>query len=223
MLITAVAWGLIGGLGEPPRPQSYRIWVESMKCIEETSEASASDETYVVAYIADRSRIGKSDLAAYQGAFMKGPIENTDAGETKSLNIRLWHPKYSAGRPIPNADDILIACCLMEHDDERTSDLAQAVEEKCMASLLYTNLGLRPSREAFARAIKAAMDETMDIDHGDSGGEFFSNEDDRIGPSFGVHFTNSDLAAAKPVRKSVTVAGDGGKYTVTFRLERSPG
>src|SRR5262245_49757124 len=153
-------------------PQSYRIWIEKFHCIEETSEASASDETYVVAYIADRSRIGKSDFAASQGAFKCAVIEDTDAGETKTVNVRLWHPLYSAGRPIPNADDILIVCCLMEHDNESLSSLTDTLEEKCMAALLKQRLSGN-SRDGFMDAIKKAMDEAMNLDYGSAGEDYF--------------------------------------------------
>src|SRR5687768_3261602 len=88
----------------------FRVAFMEMRCLEETSESSASDEPYALFFAADlHSLIPKGNL------FRTQVFEDTDEGELKKQWVRIWGVNQTP-QPITDPDKVIFLVALMEND-----------------------------------------------------------------------------------------------------------
>ena len=87
---------------------NFRIAFMEMRCLEETSESSASDEPYALFFSADLTGpLPNANL------FRTQVFEDTDKGELKKQWVRIWGTNQTP-QPIADPDKVILLAALME-------------------------------------------------------------------------------------------------------------
>jgi hypothetical protein len=192
----------------------FRIAFMEMRCLEETSEISASDEPYALFFTADLH--GSAPKAAM---FRTKVFEDTDQDELKKQWVRIWGVNEQA-RPITDPNKVIILVALMENDESSPDDIVTATRP-LMAGNLLTLASSGTSRSKMVSELIKSFKSGINL--GSLPG--IPNEDDRIGEPQELRITSADLAAAKKstIRRNLTFSGDGGKYRLGFDIAAGPG
>ena len=192
----------------------FRIAFIEMRCLEETSESSASDEPYAVFFIADlHNSVPKA--VVHRTRF----FENTDKGDLDKQWIRIWGPDQKPA-VISDPDKVLILAALMENDESDPDAVATAARAGMFANLLsFASAGV--GRSKMVSGLIASFKGALEL--GKAPG--YPNSDDLLGAPQELRITAADLAAAKlsTQRRNLTFSGDGGRYRLGFDIAAGPG
>ncbi len=187
----------------------FRIAFMEMRCLEETSESSASDEPYAVFFTADLH-----GLVPKMSVYRTQVFEDTDEGELKKQWVRIWGVNQKA-QTITDPDKVIILVALMENDESDPEFVLATARGLMFANLMaLVSSGInRP--EMITSLIKAF---NASLDAGVATG--FPNADERLDSAKELHITPSDMVAANAatIRKNLTFSGDGGKYRLGFDM-----
>ena len=211
----------------------FTLRVSFLRVLEESDESSASDEPYVLVWLAD---IGKALPSSRTTKI--GPWENADAGELMRavppddlfaplapvladlvIADDIWGMN---GKPakVQSPDDLIVLVAACEHDNRNTNQVRTMVNG-IMAGALASQLGSNLTRAErvdqlkaqFRDAVNQALVSAPNI-----------NNDERVGPVQELRLTKADLdkvASAGVAKRTLTFnGGDEGSYRVELRLER---
>lgn len=206
-----------------------KIYLREMRCIEETDEAG-DDEPYVL--------VSSVNLAATTAITATVPGTNQTAtiqvpAPASTVVLYDWTKDFSdddrqlvPGAPesfwgvngfpatLTNPDDVIIMVSLMEEDDGQPGVLRGLLRATVVASVAGS---MAFSRDDRVRMLRQDIDSVL---HTPTGAP---NYDDVVGTQE-LRFTVQELADAEnfiTVRKDVEIAGDGGRYRLTFEA-RNP-
>jgi hypothetical protein len=194
----------------------FRIAFMEMRCLEETSELSASDEPYVLFFTADlRGPIPKTALNRTK------VFEGTDKGTLDKQWVRIWGVDGNA-QPIVDPDNVLILVKLMEYDDSDPNDIVTATRAALFGNVLSLFGSGKSHSDIVTQLIPVFNSTARTSAHAsalaNAGLGRPPNADDEIGSAQELRITQADLNAAKngTIRKNLTFSGDGGKYRLGF-------
>ena len=197
----------------------FRIAFMEMRCLQETSELSASDEPYILFFTADlHGLIPKMSLSKTK------VFEGTDKGTLDKQWVRIWGVDGNA-QPIIDPDKILILVKLMENDDSDPRDLVVDCRPLLSSNCLFLAQSGKSHSDIVAQLIQV-FDRKASESAGLSAANKFihlggsPNADDDIGSAQELRITQTDLNNAKnrTIRKNLTFSGDGGKYRLGFDI-----
>lgn len=192
------------------------ITLESLTCLDDTTEWG-HDEPYAII-----ASVIPGDLTA--GRFPHAHVTlqtfpDTDAGDTHGAGLTIWGLD---GQPaeLKDPDDAIFAVALMEWDNGN-----RGVMRSLVSSVVTATLGANLSQPRDVLT-KALLEDISGILRTPTG---VPNIDDPFGVQE-LRLTDSDLAetsVGQEVRKTLSFARDGGRYTLTFlarvdRYFRSP-
>jgi hypothetical protein len=202
------------------------IAVSAIKCLDETSELSASDEPYVLVVAADlQSVIPNVEAVLY------GPWGDVDAGETHgtlplpvgadpnifdSLPFVIRKPFWGLnGKPalVNNPAQVIFLVAMMENDDGKPKAGRGLVKGAAVASLASSTNASRAER---IKSLIKDIESAVLIPTG------APNFDDPIDKVKELQLTSQDLSLASTGfhTKTLQFTGDGGKYNVVFELKK---
>ena len=204
------------------------IAVSEIKCLVETSEASASDEPYVLVVAADlQSVIPNVEAVLY------GPWDDVDAGETARtfgpvvppgfdwdlydfLPYVIRKPFWGLNRQptvINNPAQVMFLVAMMGNDDGKPKAARGLVKGAAVASLASSTNATRADR---IKSLIQDIESAVLIPTG------APNFDDPIDKVKELQLTSQDLslASAGVHTKTLQFTGDGGKYNVVFELKK---
>jgi hypothetical protein len=212
----------------------FTLRVSFLRVLEESNESSASDEPYVLVWLADITKALPSARTS-----KVGPWEDADEGELLravpptdflaplapvlpelAIGEYVWGMN---GKPakVNGPDDLVILVAACEHGNRNTNQVRQMVNA-FMSGALASQLGsglTRAERVAqlkvqFRDAVNQALVAAPNI-----------NNDDRVGPVQELRLTKADLdkvASAGVAKRTLNFdGGSEGNYRVELRLERS--
>jgi hypothetical protein len=202
------------------------IAVKEIKCLDETSELSASDEPYVLVVAVDLQPLVPNAEVVLYGAW-----DDVDAGETHgtlplpvgadpnifdSLPFVIRKPFWGLnGQPalINNPAQVIFLVALMENDDGNPKAARGLVKVAAVASLASSTNATRADR---IKNLIADIDSALGIPTG------LPNFDDKVGLTQELQLTSQDLSLASigVQTKSLRFTGDGGQYDVFFELKK---
>lgn len=199
------------------------IALTKIKCKIETDEVGA-DEPYVLVTAVDLSNplLPNAEVTLY------GPWGDVDAGETRTTQPippgvdpndlpfivwrrNAWGPSGQA-KAIANPAHAVILVSMMEHDDGKAGT-ARGLAKAAAVSSLAASMGM--TREQRVSKLKADIHAALGIPTG------APNFDDRVGGTKEFALSANLLnVAAGPKSKTLTIAGDGGRYEVTLQVKK---
>jgi hypothetical protein len=195
-----------------------------MRCLEETSEPSASDEPYVLVFAAQLKSVSGLVTIPSAQTVMYGPWESSDEGDLLTTGFvvggKVIVPPANFwgldGKPqnLSNLDEVIFITALMENDDAQPGGIRAGTHAQMFAAITsYANSGM--SRASMVTKLKKDM---RDILTGVTVTGIPSS-DDLIGVAE-VRFAANALQAVAngPVVQNIELAGDGGKYRLRFEL-----
>jgi len=185
------------------------IAVSAIKCLDETSELSASDEPYVLVVAADlQSVIPNVEAVLY------GPWDDVDAGETHGTLPKkpFWGLN---GKPalVNNPAQVIFVVAMMENDDGKPKAARGLVKGAAVTSLASSTNASRADR---IKSLIQDIESAVLIPTG------APNFDDPIDKVKELQLTSQDLSLASTGvhTKTLQFTGDGGKYNVVFELKK---
>jgi len=185
------------------------IAVSAIKCLDETSELSASDEPYVLVVAADlQSVIPNVEAVLY------GPWDDVDAGETHGTQPKkpFWGLN---GKPalVNNPAQVIFVVAVMENDDGKPKAARGLVKGAAVTSLASSTNASRADR---IKSLIQDIESAVLIPTG------APNFDDPIDKVKELQLTSQDLSLASTgvYTKTLQFTGDGGKYNVVFELKK---
>ncbi|NUT31978.1 MAG: hypothetical protein HOV79_02780 [Hamadaea sp.] len=206
-----------------------KIYLREMRCIEETDEAG-DDEPYALV-TAVNLRATTAVTATAPG--VPQPVTIQVPAPSSTVVLYDWTIDFSDGdrqlvpgapesfwgingfpAPLTDPDDVIFMVSLIEEDDGQPGVLRGLVRASVVASVAATMTFPRDDR---VRMLREDLDSILDTPTG------APNYDDVIGTQE-LRFTAQELADAEnfvTVRKDVEIAGDGGRYRLTFEA-RNP-
>jgi|GEM_PF-2012887 len=208
-----------------------KVALTKMRCLEETSEYSDSDEPYVLVFSAQLTKVGGLIVVPSAITVRYGPWEDVDQGDLVSTSVSipgplgdlLNHPSENFwgldGKPheLNNLDDVIFLAALMENDDAQPGGIRAGMHAQMFASITsYANAGM--SRSDMVSRLKRDM---RDILTGITVTGIPSG-DDLIGVSE-VRFANDALQKVNSQTqvKNIELSGDGGKYRLRFEMSKA--
>jgi hypothetical protein len=197
----------------PPKTTPLAIKFASLYCTEESDESSASDEPYVVFYVANL----KNPAASY--ATRTTLFGNFDSGETNSLlPMTVWGPGGGKAA-IVNRDDLVILASLVENDDTPPDQVVTKVQQLMSASVQSVAANPGMGHDAQASKLIADMNGAL------AAGVITDGNDDEYARPLELRLSEVELYKARTgqtVVHSLNFAGDneidGGRYWVTFHI-----
>lgn len=190
----------------------YKIAFMSLKCLDETSDGGASDEPYVVMFVADVSQ-----PVPRARAFRTSVFGGVDEGEKHSQWVRIWGLDRKPA-VIPDPDELIVLVTLMEHDYSYPDLVLASVQ-----GMTYANLvALRSAgvdRQTLVNELKTTVQAAIRL-----GRATALNKDDIVGVTHELRFTSKDLELARRglVTKDIEVSGDDGRYRLEFHMRAGP-
>jgi hypothetical protein len=206
--------------GAPPAAEAhashaYTLDFYAIKCLDESNEASSHDEPYVLFFVGN---LGGSPLAT--GAAKRTQVfSNTDQGETKYQNVRLWGTGGgSAPMPGNNPDNLIVLVQIMEHDGNTDPNAIRATMQSVMGANIAQYKLQGWSRSQTVSQLKSDMSgiiNTFDFP--------VQNDDDRVGKIMELRVTAGDIAYVHGGNTGEYTLqqndGGDGSYRTYFRLE----
>lgn|SRR5271165_2344146 len=194
------------------------MYLDLIHCDEGTSELTP-DEPYVLTAVVDLSNIVPVQgfpvpLPAFE-VFLNGPFENFKKGKTgfahftPDLLPSIWNV-FGKPSPLTDPNKAIFIVSLMENDDGHPESL-RTIVKGAVASAIFGSLGSDRATQVgkLIHDISSALETP-------TGGPNF---DDKIGEPQELQFSVDELTKAssgETVSKTITFAGDGGRYTLTF-------
>lgn len=203
-----------------------KIALTKMRCLDETSEPSASDEPYVLVFAAKLQKVGGVIVIPSAHTVMYGPWGNVDEGDLVTTNRIQFGPPLKILPPLnfwgisgnadelSNQDDAIFIAALMENDDAQAGGIRAGTHAQMFAAITsYANSGM--SRATMVSKLKKDM---KDILTGVTVTGIPSS-DDLIGVTE-VRFAADALQKVSTATqvKNIELAGDGGKYRLRFEM-----
>lgn len=205
-----------------------KIALTRMRCLEETSEYSDSDEPYVLVFAARMQKVAGLVTIPSAQTVMYGPWEDVDKGDLVTTNriqfgppLKLLPPANFWGinghaEEMASHDDAIFIVALMENDDAEPGGIRAATHAQMFASITsYANANMTHS--AMVSRLKNDMRDILKgiIVTGIPSG------DDLIGVSE-VRFDADALQKVNTAVqvKNIELAGDGGKYRLRFEMSK---
>jgi hypothetical protein len=188
------------------------IYLNHLRCHEETDEVGADEPYVLVAAVDLRSATPAFDVIRY------GPFGDVDAREdhfAPGLSHSFWGLNEKPA-DLRDPQDAIFVVALMENDNGNPEALRTTV------------LGVVTS--SIAGSAGATRDERLVRLIRDVNGilllptAFGLNQDEQVGPPQELRFTREELAAAEggnKISRTLNFRGDGGNYTLTFEILRS--
>ncbi len=194
---------------------SLTIGLQSIKCIEEVNEASASEEPYVlVTAINLKPPLNGMPAAPDYQIFRYGIWEDTDAGEVKVNGGPPFWGLDSRPREIDAPRDVAVIVSLMENDN--------GVPEQYIAYLRAQILASYAATSMVTDAVERATRFTNDIRDALNGIDIpfpFTLDDDHVGTTQLV-LDQSDLIPFGSKEKTLRFDNAEGNYELVFRIQR---
>jgi hypothetical protein len=195
----------------------FRIAFMEMRCLQETTEGSDSDEPYIVFCAIDLNSLIPGVTVLRTRVF-----DDTDQGSLDKQWLRIWGVNGKA-MPIANPDKVIILVGLMENDNADP----ELVVTMCRAAMFGNVASLVSSGVPHATMVNTmvkAFASTLDF----AAGLVLVNGDDRLGPVQQLKITNDILAAAKKGTQRINLVFDGsqkgnGKYRLGFDVAAGSG
>ncbi|MER8768865.1 hypothetical protein NKJ70_03560 [Mesorhizobium sp. M0092] len=191
------------------------INLQSIKCLNETNELSASDEVYVLVSVANM-RPTAPGLPAVPDlqVFSFGIFEDMDDDDEHPVTVNgqpFWGTNGTP-QPIQNPADVAIVVSLMEQDNGSPNQYRNLVSIRGAASLT-ASLGDPDPRNRAARL-------TSDIGSVLNGIDLpipFALDDDHLGTQE-LRLEGADLIDFGVRDRRMIIEGDGGTYELIFRI-----
>jgi len=191
---------------------SLTIDLQSIKCLDEVNEASASEEPYVLITSANlRPTLGPVALPRFQ-VFRYGVWEDFDEGEVKGNSGPAFWGVDSTPEDVQSSGDVALIVSLMENDNGDPGQYRTFVNAAVAASLTST-LG-ETDQELRAQRLLTDVEGALD------GVNFpfpFTLDDDHVG-SVRLTLDADDLIPFGTKEKKLTISNDEGSYELTFRI-----
>jgi hypothetical protein len=199
---------------------SLSIHLHSIRSLNESSEASASDEAYVLVTVATlRPPLPGLPIPAVPNfrVFQYGIFTDLDDDEGPvSVNGAPFWGMDGVAEDIANPDEVAIVVSVLEHDNGSPAQYAELVNARTGVSL-GASLG---APNAPARAARL----TSDISNVLNGIDLpipFALDDDHIGTQQ-LKLDQSDLIDSGQKQRVMRVAGDGAEFELVFSIRRLP-
>lgn len=205
-----------------------KIALTRMRCLEETSEYSDSDEPYVLVFAARLQKVAGLVTIPSAQTVMYGPWEDVDKGDLVTTNriqigppVKLLPPVNFWGingqaEELANLDDAIFIVALMENDDAEPGGIRAGTHAQMFAAITsYANANM-----SHATMVSKLKKDMKDILTGITVTGIPSS-DDLIGVSE-VRFDADALQKASTAVqvKNIELAGDGGKYRLRFEMSK---
>ncbi|MEQ4714779.1 hypothetical protein [Nonomuraea sp. B19D2] len=195
---------------------SLAINLQSIKCLNETSEASASDEVYVLVTTAlFRTPLpGVPASVAEHNVIHYGIFEDMDDDDPNPVTVSgpaFWGLDGNPA-PIGEPDDVAVIVSLMEHDNGSPQQYRELVDVKASQSLLSS--AANPST---ARRAALLVDDVNNVLNAIDVPIPFAFDDDHLGTRL-LPLDSSDLLKGGMKEKRMVISGDGGEYELVFRI-----
>lgn len=212
-----------------------KLSVKAVRVLDESNESSASDEPYVIVFVADVGKkmagitvpSAKTTHAAWtnadEGEILRTiqPDEIPPGAPSMFFNVSeyCWGPNGKPA-PIPDPDNLIILAGIMENDDGSPSATRSAVNS-IMAGALGNMSGSNLSRNEMADRLRSDMAGALNAARVTG----IPNHDDRVGPVRELRLRQSDLdkahSAGSVIKRLEFNGGDDeGAYRVAFELQR---
>lgn len=205
-----------------------KIALTKMRCLDETSEPSASDEPYVLVFAAKLQTVGGVVVIPSAQTVMYGPWSNVDEGDLVTTNridfgppLKILPPKNFWGisgsaEELTKLDDAIFIAAVMENDDAEAGGIRAGTHAQMFAAITsYANAGM--SRATMVSKLKQDM---RDILTGVTVTGIPSSDD--LVNITEVRFASDALqkvSSAVQV-KTIELSGDGGKYRLRFEMSK---
>lgn len=194
-----------------------KIRVAAVRVLDESDEASDSDEPYIIVFVADRSTSIDGVAVTSAKTTVFGPW-SADEGDllTTQGSEACWGPAGTAVL-VKHPDHLIILAGVMENDNGNPTQ-GRSLVNSLMAGALANMAGSDLTRDEMAAQLKNDMDGALSQARMTG----FPDFDDRVGPVRELRLTQADLDKAKTVkvRKNLTFNGGDpeGAYRVGFDL-----
>lgn len=215
------------------------IRVARVRVLDESNEASDSDEPYVVAWMADLRRVIAGEVIPSADITVVGPWEADEGDLLEPLPVAteqiaqtfkdlgglvaappLWGLNGEP-EPIPDGDDVILLIGMMEHDEADPDAIGTAVNGMMAGALAMSansNLTRAQLRERMRQEFSNALHGARMV------GLAGANFDDRVAPAAEFTIAHRFLEAAalgQPVVRTATFQGGSeGSYRVAIEIRR---
>ncbi|WP_212903105.1 hypothetical protein [Clostridium polyendosporum] len=192
------------------------INLNTIKCVREINESSASEEPYVLVTSVDLRRNIAGVSPVNLNVVRYGIWEDFDEGETKTNSGPPFWGVNHKPEDIANIDDVIFIVSLLENDNGNPDQYRTLVLTVATISLNST-LG-EPDRSVRARRL------LQDITNALNGVDLpipFALDDDHIG-TVELRLDGSDLISAGTKQKKLTIRSAEGHYELTFQITSNP-
>jgi hypothetical protein len=191
---------------------SLTIRLNSIRCVEEVNEASASEEPYVLLTAVQLQRTLAGIDVHNMRVSRYGVWEDFDAGEVVNVVDPPFWGLNSTPEDLTDTSDVIFIVTLMENDNGDPNSYRQLVEAAGAASLGAT-VGERDRTVRASRLLQSIRDALNGIDLPIP----FALDDDHIGTEI-LRLDSSDLIPFGSRDKSLTFQNSEGHYELTFRI-----
>lgn len=205
-----------------------KIALTKMRCLDETSELSASDEPYVLVFAAKLQKVGGLVVIPSAHTVMYGPWSNVDEGDLVTASRFSFGPPPKLLPPanfwgidgnaaeLSNQDDAIFIAALMENDDAAAGGIRAGTHAQMFAAITsYANAGM--SRSTMVTKLKKDMRDVL------TGVTVtgIPNSDDLVNITE-VRFASDALQKVSTAIqvKTIELTGDGGKYRLRFEMSK---
>lgn len=194
---------------------SFSIRLNTIKCVEEINEASASEEVYVlITSVSLQPSVPGLPSVHNLRTNRYGVWEDFDEGEVKqNVGSQFWGLN-SIREDIANLSNVIFVVTLMENDNGNPDSYRELVEIAATTSLAATigetNNSVRADR--LLLSIRNALN-GVDLPIP------FALDDDHIGTEF-LRLDSSDLISVGAKDKTLSIRSEEGNYELAFRIIR---
>ena len=194
---------------------SLLVQLHSIKCLNETSELSASDEVYVLVTVANLRRLDP-DIPAPPNfqVFSYGVFEDMDDDDDDSVVVdgsAFWGMDGTPQNILDPAE-VAIVVSVMEHDNGTVAQYAELLNVRAAGSLLASLTDANPR----SRATRLTADLGNVLNSIDVPIPFYF-DDDHIATKQ-LRLEAADIITGGRRERTLRFEGDGGEYQLVFRI-----